>query len=404
MDGTDKIGLHLRFADDGMARTKTPEELAEALSFFPPGSTKSVDRLLKKAAAKEATATRQGSRGGSGPGVKMGKSLGNTLAKQLTKAMRQRGASKRERASVKQTAPDTGGRPFHFAHSTVNKDDVTPGAKGAAGNKGSTKAAAHMKYIERELAVERTYGQDKEERSAGLGGARLREGPGVQEHGPGRSMDAQGRDEGMTSAKAGQRYIENPVKLANGENIVFSFGTIGDAFEDRVAFWEKLEEAEKANARVQSRLIVELPHEASPQARHDIVRAFTSRLEAMGLPYWAALHAPGRDNDSRNFHAHIVYSESPAKRMVESGTGKEVWDFEIVDRYVSNCRHVREKRPIGRSSIRSSGRRRRCGPCARCLRRTRTRCWCATVLWTGRAGPSSTTRGPIWTWASTRCR
>ena len=320
-----------------MGRTKTPEELAEALSFFPPGSTKSVTRLLKRAAEKQAKEARKGTRAKSNAGTKVGKAIGNAIAKQLTKAMRQRGATKREKQSVKQKAPDTGGRPFHFAHTTVNKEAAT-GSTGSAA-KGTTKASAHMRYIEREIAVERTFGQDREaEARQPMGGARLREATGMD--GP------RGQEPGMGSPGAAQGYIENPVKLANGENVIFSFGTIGDRFEDRVKFWQELEEHEvHPGARVQNRLIVELPHEATPQARFEIVKEFCGEMERRGLPYWAALHAPGKDNDSRNFHAHIVFSERPATRMVDEEDGVEKWDFAVTRTKVKASRNVVTQHP-----------------------------------------------------------
>ena len=331
-----------------MARQKTPEELSEALGFFPPGSVKSVNRLLKRAAEKQAREARRGVRPSSGTraGTKLGKSLGNALAKQLSKAMRQRGATRREQPSVKQKAPDTNGRPFHFAHSTVNKDDAAPATDGGAEGKSANKAAAHMKYIEREIAVERAYGAGMDGREGPeIGGARLR---GPEEMVRDVRTD-QNEKEGaeMSSAGAGQRYIENPVKLANGENIVFSFGTIGDRFEDRVRFWEQLEEHEvHPGARVQNRLIMELPHEATPEARFEIVKGFCKEFDKRGLPYWAALHAPGKDNDSRNFHAHVVFSDRPSQRMVDGEDGKEKWDFEITRTKVKASRNVVTQHPF----------------------------------------------------------
>ena len=97
----------------------------------------------------------------------------------------------------------------------------------------------------------------------------------------------------------------------------FSFGNIGESLSERTAFWQALEAAERKGGRVQSRIVWELPHEASAQARHEMLRRFCSRLEAMGLPYWAVVHAPTKANDARNFHAHIVYNEAPAKRMLD---------------------------------------------------------------------------------------
>ncbi len=353
---------------------KGVDGIDKVIDLFPAGSHKMIERLLARAADREARQAGQNVRaamralGGRG-GRSGGKVLGG-LASNLAKALRQRGDVGGGRASIRQKAPDTGGRPFHFAHSVISKEDGAPsasgraptGAKGAgSGGPGGTglgktgRAAAHMRYIEREIAVERTYGQgvDEIERAAdGRVAERVEEGERSVGH---ESVGTEGQVH-ATSATAGQGYIENPVKLANGEQVIFSFGTIGDRFEDRVRFWEALEEAEAhPQARVQHRLIVELPHEATPAARHEMMRAFAKRFEDDGIPYWAALHAPGKDNDSRNFHAHIVYSQRPARRMVDPDVpgGHTQWDFAITKTYKKKSRNVVTTRPYRQEKLRS---------------------------------------------------
>ncbi len=321
----------------------------KVIGLFPAGSHKMIERLLVRAAQRDAKMAGRNVKKalqGVTRGSRVSNKLVSHLAAELGRALRHRGDLGGNKTSIRQKSPDTGGRPFHFAHSVIHKGDAAPAASGKAGAGKTGRAAAHMRYIEREIAVERTSGKglqnpaQAEEREARI---HVVDGPGI-ELGAGRGND----NVHASSAGAGQGYIENPVKLANGEQVIFSFGTIGEQFEDRVRFWEALEEAEAhPDARVQHRLIVELPHEASAQARFEMVKEFAKRFERDGIPYWAALHAPGKDNDSRNYHAHIVYSERPAKRMVDPEKPQDgaKWDFEITKTYRTSSRNTRTSRP-----------------------------------------------------------
>ena len=351
-----------------MARGKKGiDGVDKVTNLFPASSAKMIERLLVRAADREA---RQAGRKvkaamrGAANTSRATNRIATRLAGELAKALRHRGDVGGNRASVRQRAPDSGGRPFHFAHTVVTKSDAPAPAAGAStGGKSKTgRAAAHMRYIEREVAVERLYGS------------------GLDAAGRGQGLEARGRDDGSwdrelgraspdlgltaaapdrTNAAPGQAYIENPVKLESGERVLFSFGTIGDTFEERVAFWEALEAAEAhPSARVQHRLIVELPHEASAEARFEMMRTFCARFDADGIAYWAALHAPGEKNDARNFHAHIVYSERPAARVVDPATGQEAWDFAIVKHWTDSSRHARESRPYRQDKLRAFNNRR----------------------------------------------
>ncbi len=65
----------------------------------------------------------------------------------------------------------------------------------------------------------------------------------------------------------------------------------------------------------QHKMILELPHEASPQTRLNIMLDFTKEMfRDRDIPFWCALHSPIPGvNDPRNYHAHIVYIGRPAK-------------------------------------------------------------------------------------------
>ncbi|NBJ13700.1 MobA/MobL family protein [Microvirga arsenatis] len=108
--------------------------------------------------------------------------------------------------------------------------------------------------------------------------------------------------------------------------------------------------------RVQNRIIAELPHELSGKERVRIVRDFTQVLADQGLPYWAVIHAPDKNNDRRNFHVHIVYYDRPAAKMVDpkDPNGGLKWDFEIVEKKRFANRHTREVRPFLQPKLREA--------------------------------------------------
>jgi hypothetical protein len=133
-----------------------------------------------------------------------------------------------------------------------------------------------------------------------------------------------------STESAAQAYVEDPRKVSRVRGRASSFGTIGDTLEERMAFWDLVNEHESsAGGRTQSRLVLELPHEATARMRHEIVRRYVSEFEDKGLPYWATIHEPTKRNDSRNYHAHVVFSDRPMAIMPHPETGKPVWDFTI---------------------------------------------------------------------------
>ena len=76
--------------------------------------------------------------------------------------------------------------------------------------------------------------------------------------------------------------------------------------------------------RTQFRVTAEFPIGIDAAARLRITSDFCRDLDAVGVMYTAAIHAPDHHNDERNFHLHIAYHDRPAKLM-EDGR----WDFEV---------------------------------------------------------------------------
>ena len=94
-----------------------------------------------------------------------------------------------------------------------------------------------------------------------------------------------------------------------------------ETFEEAAELWnvlEQVEQADRANAKLQFRLIVNLPHEIADVDRRKIIAEFCDENFARhGLPYVAAIHVPDVDGDERNYHAHIAFSNRPMARTAE---------------------------------------------------------------------------------------
>lgn len=79
---------------------------------------------------------------------------------------------------------------------------------------------------------------------------------------------------------------------------------------------EDVARASRANANIEIRIIVRLPHDISPEARfailHQVCEDFFGRN---GLPYAAAVHPPDPHSDDRNFHGHIQAGFRPMRHV-----------------------------------------------------------------------------------------
>ncbi|MGO4175858.1 MobA/MobL family protein [Bosea sp. TAF32] len=101
--------------------------------------------------------------------------------------------------------------------------------------------------------------------------------------------------------------------------------------------------------RVQTRLVIEFPHELTASQRLSLAKAFCRPYEDLALPYWAAIHAPNKHNDSRNYHVHINLYDRPAKKIEhpeKPGSGELIWDFAYVKHFKTARRQSRSNRPF----------------------------------------------------------
>jgi len=82
---------------------------------------------------------------------------------------------------------------------------------------------------------------------------------------------------------------------------------------DREALWNRVERSEKRpDAQVAREIQLSLPHEISHEQRVALVREFVQEnFVAKGMIADIALHAPPREGDQRNHHAHIMLTTRP---------------------------------------------------------------------------------------------
>jgi hypothetical protein len=120
-------------------------------------------------------------------------------------------------------------------------------------------------------------------------------------------------------AAAHIEYIFRDGSLEEGDvQLAHPISNMGESVEEIEAAWrmlETVEEGYRANAKVQYRVVLNLPHELSAGQRRSFVHEFCERtFGRLGLPYAAALHVPDELSDRRNVHAHIVFSTRPCER------------------------------------------------------------------------------------------
>lgn len=77
---------------------------------------------------------------------------------------------------------------------------------------------------------------------------------------------------------------------------------------DRAKLWNAVEQAERRrDAQLSRQLILALPHELTDAQRKELIRAFVQReFVSRGMVADIAIHAPDRESDARNHHAHVM--------------------------------------------------------------------------------------------------
>ncbi|WLS12038.1 Ti-type conjugative transfer relaxase TraA (plasmid) [Shinella sumterensis] len=106
--------------------------------------------------------------------------------------------------------------------------------------------------------------------------------------------------------------------------IVLPEGIDADWALDRSSLWNAAEFAEKRkDARVAREFEVALPHELSMDGRIGVVREFAQELaNRYGAAVDFAVHAPHRDGDIRNWHAHVMMT---TRQVGQEGLGDKTY-------------------------------------------------------------------------------
>lgn len=115
-------------------------------------------------------------------------------------------------------------------------------------------------------------------------------------------------------------YILRELALEQAEaQLGRPISNMGETVEEIIACWRALEAVEagyRANAKVQYRIVWNLPHDLDADQRRVLVEEFCERtFGRLGLPYVAAIHEPDAAGDRRNHHAHICFSTRPCERI-----------------------------------------------------------------------------------------
>lgn len=105
-------------------------------------------------------------------------------------------------------------------------------------------------------------------------------------------------------------------------SFILAPGGAPDWARDRAALWNAAEAAEvRSNAVVAREWELALPAEIGTEARREIATAFARTLvERYGVAADVAIHAPHREGDDRNHHAHVL---TTTRVVGEDGFGKK---------------------------------------------------------------------------------
>lgn len=111
---------------------------------------------------------------------------------------------------------------------------------------------------------------------------------------------------------------------------------------DPERLWNEAERAEKRiNSRVAREAELALPSFLSANARQAIVQEFSEELVGRyGVAVSAAMHAPSRSGDQRNYHAHIMFT---TREVTPEGMGKKTRaldDMKTGPKEISNLREL----------------------------------------------------------------
>ena len=111
--------------------------------------------------------------------------------------------------------------------------------------------------------------------------------------------------------------------------------------QDRAALWNQAEASEtRKNAVVAREWELALPSELGGAARRDVVQAFAQALvDRYGVAVDVAIHAPHREGDQRNHHAHLL---TTTRRMGAEGLTEKTRELDAMQTRGAEVTAMRE--------------------------------------------------------------
>lgn len=111
-----------------------------------------------------------------------------------------------------------------------------------------------------------------------------------------------------------------------------------DWMKDRAQLWNAVEKVEKRkDAQLARDLLLSLPHELTQEQRRYLVREFvTTEFVAQGMIADVAIHAPDRQGDDRNYHAHVLLT---MRELVPNGFGYKVREWNATEQLETWRKH-----------------------------------------------------------------
>ncbi len=97
---------------------------------------------------------------------------------------------------------------------------------------------------------------------------------------------------------------------------------------DRTALWNAAEAAEnRGNSTTAREWLIALPAELGDDQRRDLARQFSTALaERFDIAADISIHAPGKDDDYRNHHAHIL---TTSRKLGPGGLGAKTRELDV---------------------------------------------------------------------------
>ena len=111
---------------------------------------------------------------------------------------------------------------------------------------------------------------------------------------------------------------------------------------DRAQLWNAAEQAEKRkNSTVAREFEIALPAELSPEQREKLAHDFARELvKRHGCAADVAIHAPGKEGDNRNHHAHILLT---TRRLTPDGLGEKCRELDSAKTGAAIIKEWRER-------------------------------------------------------------